>query len=219
MRRLFETEPELALGYTDAWVIDPEHGRVGAATAMQWQRPPVPPPASPERLLLELLDRNFIYAATTIRREVLDAVGPLDERLGAAVDYEMWLRVVARGYRVGRLDGLHAIYRKGRPGSISSNRTRVWGNLTDVYRIALEEYDLPPKAQAKARARLTTAERELAAREGHGATLGKAWRIHARPALVAARNGLFRRDRWLAVPPRELAEAFPSLVSPPLPRS
>ena len=37
-----------------------------------------------------------------------------------------------------------------------------------------------------------------------------------RPTLIAAPNGLLRRHRWYAVPPRELAEAFPSLLGTPL---
>jgi glycosyltransferase involved in cell wall biosynthesis len=218
MRRLFADEPEVVLGYTDAWVIDPEHRRVGTATAMHWQRPPIPPPASSERLLLELLERNFIYAAATIRRDSLERLGPLDERLGAAVDYELWLRVVAHGYRIARPAGLHAIYRKGRVGSISSNRVRVWQNLSEVYRIVAEEYEISPVARAKARARLASARREVAALEGTAGLLGGMWRTRARPTIVAGRNALFRRNRWHAVPPRELAEAFPSLVGAQLPR-
>jgi glycosyltransferase involved in cell wall biosynthesis len=213
MRARFDASPEVALAYTDAWVIDPVSGRVGTATAMQWQRPPIPPPANPDRLLFELLERNFIYAAATIRRDVLDEVGLLDERLRAAVDYELWLRVVARRNPVARLDGLHAIYRKGRAGSISANRARVWQSLAEVYRIVAEEYDVDPGARAKARSRLAAARRELEALEGRGGLVGGTWRRQVRPALIEARNALFRRGGWRDVPPRELVDAFPTLVA------
>jgi glycosyltransferase involved in cell wall biosynthesis len=213
MRERFDASPDVALAYTDSWFIDPVSGRVGTATAMQWQRPPVPPPANPDRLLLELLERNFIYAAATIRRDVLDDVGLLDERLRAAVDYELWLRVVARRYPVARLDGLHAIYRKGRVGSISANRARVWQSLADVYRTVAEEYDVDAGARAKARSRLAAARRELDALEGRGGIAGRSWRRLLRPALIQARNALFRRGGWRDVPPREVVDAFPTLVA------
>jgi glycosyltransferase involved in cell wall biosynthesis len=213
MRRGFADDLDIAFVYTDAWVLDPDRGRVSTVTAMHWQRPPVHPPPTPEDLLLELLDRNFIYAATTVRRAVLDELGPFDERLGAAVDYEMWLRIAASGYRAGKAVGLQGVYRKGRPGSISSNRRRVWQSLAEVYRIVAEEYDVSQAVRSKATSRRDAARREVEALSGGGAGLDGAWRTRFRPALVGLKTRVLRRERWYDVPPGEVADAFPWLVS------
>jgi glycosyltransferase involved in cell wall biosynthesis len=214
MQRHFGEAVETGLCYTDAWVVDPECRRVNSATAMQWQQPPDPLPDDPERLLIELLDRNFIYTAVTVRRDVLERLGPFDERLRAAIDYEMWLRAAARGYRFARLSGLHAVYRRGRPGSISSDRAHVWRSLGEVYRIACEELELPPGVLPKARERLAAVRREAAASEGEGGLDGL-WRSRLRPAIVAGRNVALRRDRWRSTPPRELLDVLPQLAGAP----
>ena len=209
-RRLGEA-PDLALCYTDAWTLDPVSMRIGTATAMQWQRPPNPPPADPEAFLLELLQRNFIYSAAVVRRSVFDEIGGFDESLTAAIDYDMWLRLSASGHRAGRAPGLHAIYRRGRAGSISSNRPRTFANLLTVYTKIAERPDISPAARARARMRAAVAEKERAALEGRRGIDG-VWRAHVRPALVRLRDVASGRDRWRAAPPSEVLEAFPSLA-------
>lgn len=54
---------------------------------------------------------NFIRGGTPmIRREVLDAVGPFDERLETYGDYDMWLRIAAR-FPIAFLDSIAYVYR------------------------------------------------------------------------------------------------------------
>ena len=204
--------PAAGFAYTDAWTIDPGSGRVGTATAMQWQRPPAAPPATAEALLLELLDRNFVYTAVTVPRAVFDDVGPFDASLRAAIDYEMWLRIAARGYVAVRPPGLLAVYSRHRPGSISSNREVVVSSLAAIYDRLAGDPGLSQRARDVAGGRAAAAHAELAALEGAGG-LGGAWRARIRPALVRLRNTALRRDGWLDAPPRELADAFPDLVS------
>jgi GT2 family glycosyltransferase len=214
MRRRFEEDPGLSLCYTDAWILDPQTGRIGTATAMQWQRRAETPPADPAAFLLELLHRNFIYSAAVVRRSVIDEIGGFDENLPAAIDYEMWLRIVAHGHRAGQVSGLHAVYRRERPGSISSNSKRTFASLAVVFKKVADEYDVPAEAKVLARERTEVMQRELAALDGR-LGLNSIWRARARPALVFLRNAVLRRDRWRRVPPPELAEAFPSLLRPP----
>jgi glycosyltransferase involved in cell wall biosynthesis len=125
MQTALDQAPEAGFAYTDAWTLDPAGRRIGKATAMEWQRPPAVSPPTAELLLLELLDRNFVYTAVTVRRSVIEHVGLFDETLRGAIDYEMWLRIAAHGYGAVRPPGLLAVYRRGRPGSISTNRANV----------------------------------------------------------------------------------------------
>src|SRR4051794_17458509 len=75
MAAVLTQAPHAGFGYTDAWTIDRRTGRIGTATAMEWQRPPAAPPATADALLLELLDRNFVYTAATVPRAVFEDVG------------------------------------------------------------------------------------------------------------------------------------------------
>lgn len=209
MRAAMEGAPDAGLAYTDAWTLDDKSGRIGTQTAMQRQRPPLPPPADPPAFLLELLERNFIFTAVTVRREVLKQVGPFREELRAGIDYEMNLRIVARGYKAVCAPGLPAVYRQRRSGSIQSDWRRAATGVAAVYRIALEEYDLPPRARAVAEKQLAAAERELARAARVGGP-GDLWYRRIRPVLVELRNR-FTRDLWHPSPPAEIAAAFPHM--------
>jgi glycosyltransferase involved in cell wall biosynthesis len=210
MRRRFDEIDGLGLCYTDAWVLDPASGRIGTATAMEWQRPPAEPPDDPAAFLLELLERNFIFTATVVRRSVFDEIGVFDKDLRAAIDYEMWLRIAARGYRIAALPGLHAVYRRDRPGSISSNRAGTFRNLGVVYERFAVDPTLAPEARDLARTRLEVVRRELAALEG-ATTLDALWRSRLRPLLVRGRNSVLRVDGWRDTPPPEVARLLASL--------
>ena len=212
MAAAFEEAPHAGFAYTDAWTIDPESGRIGRATAMEWQRPPLAPPANSDELLLELLDRNFVYTAVTVPRAVFERVGPFDPSLQAAIDYEMWLRIAAHGYVAIRPPGLLAVYSRNRRGSISTNREATYASVAAIYERLSADPIVSARAQDVARRRAAAARAELAALEGAGG-LDALWRARIRPKLVRMRNTILRRDGWLASPPRELVEAFPELAS------
>ena len=212
MGAALEQAPAAGFAYTDAWTLDAD-GRVGTATAMQWQHPPAAPPETAEELMLELLLRNFVYAAVTVPKAVFEAVGPFDASLRAAIDYEMWLRMASRGYTAVRPPGLLAVYTRDRPGSISSNRAVVVGSLAGIYDRLADDPALEQEARDLARRRAQEVRAELSALQG-ARGLDAAWRAQVRPALIRARNTVLRRDGWRATPPPELVEAFPALESP-----
>ena len=94
----------------------------GGVSAMGYQRPPEPPPATrrgPVRR--RCCERNFIYNAVTVRRAAVDEAGPPDARLRSMIDWEWWLRLTAAGHRAVRVPGRLAVYRL-RPASISRDR-------------------------------------------------------------------------------------------------
>lgn len=210
MSDALDRSPGAGLAYTDAWTLDRQRGRIGAATAMHWQDPPLPPPAEPTAFLRELLRRNFVYTATMVPAAVFEHVGPFRATLPAAIDYEMWLRIVAHGYRAVRSPHLLAVYTRGRPGSISSNRTTVLSSLVEVFGLVAESYPVDDETRALARRRRQEMRAELVALQGGGGLDGL-WRARLRPRVVRARNAVFRRDGWLAEPPAEVVAAFPEI--------
>jgi glycosyltransferase involved in cell wall biosynthesis len=211
MGAALERRPEAGLAYTDAWALDATAGRIERATAMAWQHPPTEPPPDAESLLLELLARNFVYTAVTLPRDVFDTVGLFDVSLRAAIDYDMWLRVAAHGFRAVRPPGLLAVYRRGRPGSISTNRPVVLESLVRVYERVAGELPVSTSARSLARRRAEVMRAELAAVKG-ASGFDAVWRRRVRPALAHTKNRLLRKEGWLDPPPPEVVEAFPQLL-------
>jgi GT2 family glycosyltransferase len=206
MADVLAANPAAALAYTDAWVFDEAKGRFKRATAMAFVSPPSPPPDDPVALLFQLLQNNFVYTSVTVRREVLVEVGPFNTDLPAASDYEMWLRLVARGHRMVRAPGLLAVYRE-RPGSITSDHRRQIACSRDVYRMMSEDPSFPREMTPVARARMQDCEALL-----QSADQSKSGLFGLRPHLSKLKQGLLRT--WLRDPPPELHWAVAEFVDP-----
>jgi glycosyltransferase involved in cell wall biosynthesis len=213
MGEVLAANPRAALAYTDAWVFDEAKGRFKRMTAMSSSLPPPAPPADPLDLLARLLQNNFIYTAVTVRREVIVQVGPFNTELPAGSDYEMWLRLAARGHTVVRAPGLLAVYRE-RPGSISTNRGRQIACARETYSTFAEDSNLPAEVRALARTRKLECEALLTS---------LASRDHATPRLHALRSPLSRLKHallrtWFRSPPPELRWAAAELGATRVPR-
>jgi len=66
-----------------------------------------------------LLDRNTVNGAALVRRDALLAVGGYDESMRQGCeDWELWVRLTARGYRGTILKEVHFLYRQ-RPDSMT----------------------------------------------------------------------------------------------------
>lgn len=153
MGAALDAHPRAALAYTDAWVLDDATGRIQRVTAMHYQHPPDPPPPDADAFLALLVQRNFIFSSATLRRTVIEDVGPYDASLNAAVDYELWLRIVARRHRVIRPPGILAVYRK-RPGSVSTDELRVITNLRVILERVAEHGEVSDAIRRLARDRV-----------------------------------------------------------------
>jgi len=206
MGEAMTANPGAALAHTDAWVFDEVKGRFRRATAMQSYSPPLPLPEEPLALLAQLLQVNFIYTSVTVRREVIVEVGLFNVDLPAASDYEMWLRLVARGHRVIRVPGVLAIYRE-RPGSITANRRRQIVCSREIYRMISEDPALPGELSARARARMTECEELLSSWPPDRA---KSTLLGLRPHLSRLKQDLLRT--WLRNPPPHLRGVAAELV-------
>ena len=198
--------PSAGFAYTDAWLLDGMTGRVRTQTAMAGQRPPAETLLEPDVFLDELLRRNFVYTAVTIRRSVLDEVVGFDERFWIAEDYELWVRIAGTGRAGVRVPKVLAIHRDWH-GSLTSDSVRSVSSLADVYDVIADEHDLDDDAQAYARRR------------------SRAWRRGAelleQPSALRRARGMLRRlhirvsprAEWLDPPPSEVAETLSACLS------
>jgi glycosyltransferase involved in cell wall biosynthesis len=198
--------PQAALAYTDAWLFDEVKGRFLRATATAWASPPLAPPPEPVSLLARLLQNNFIYTSVTMRRDVILRVGPFNTDLPAASDYEMWLRIAARGYTFVRVPGRLAVYRQ-RPGSLSSNPRRLTAGVRDAYLRIAQDPTLPDELTTAARTRIRECEALLASSmsaDPRRRLLG------LRPYLSRLKHAVLRT--WYRKPPPEIRWAAAELA-------
>jgi glycosyltransferase involved in cell wall biosynthesis len=211
MGAALEGDAGASFAYTDAWYLDERSRRIRRASAMAYQRPPAVAPATAEALFAELVERNFIYNAVTLRRTAVEAVGPPDVRLRGSIDWEWWLRLSARGHRAVRVPGRLAVYRP-RPESIIRDAVRVATGQRDMLRIAAEEYPgLSADTRAELRARADRLDARRAALEGQRPVTGALLRLRGR-AGAAKTRALRWRDFHARTPP-EVRAAFGDLRS------
>ena len=208
MGAALEADPEAAFAYTDAWYLDERTRRIRRASAMAYQRPPEPPPATAAELFDALVERNFIWASGTVRRSAIDAAGPPDARLRSMIDWEWWLRLAATGHRAVRASGRLGVYRL-RAESISRDPLLVAAGQRDLWRTVAEEYDLPEERRRELRERAARFDAEVEALRGRRPLALAAWR--ARRRIAAARRRLNRERDYFSEPPAEVAEAFGDL--------
>jgi hypothetical protein len=71
-----------------------------------------------------ILDRNFIFGLTAVRRERFLASGGFDVSLRYATDWDLWCRLILDGVRVGLIDVPLARYRL-HAQSLSAQRARL----------------------------------------------------------------------------------------------
>jgi glycosyltransferase involved in cell wall biosynthesis len=209
MRAALAAAPEAGWAYTDAWYLDEESRRVRRVSAMGYQRAPEPPPATADALFESLVERNFIFNAVTVRRSVIDAVGPPDRRLRSMIDWEWWLRMTAAGHHGVRVPGRLGVYRL-RPASISRDPVRVAAGQAELWRLVAGEYDVPDALRARLRARAERFEAEAAMLSG-----GRTWARLTRSAklrAIALRDAARARRDYYREPPEELRRAFGDLA-------
>jgi glycosyltransferase involved in cell wall biosynthesis len=201
MAAAFAAEPEAALAYTDAWRLDEQRRRIFRKTTMSSQNPPIPPPRDTETLFRELLRRNFVYTSATVRRSTLAEVGGFTS-LTRSEDYELWLRIAAKGNIFVRADGVLAVYRD-RPGSRVHDPVKMLEGRREIYELVLRAYDLSPAERTLAAERLRATSEELA----------EAQQRRRPPVRRRAALSRFAHDfRYFRLTtPRDVARALPDL--------
>ncbi|MGN6868370.1 MAG: glycosyltransferase family 2 protein [Solirubrobacteraceae bacterium] len=196
--------PGAGFAYTDAYVFDDITGNVRRRSAMARNRPPEPPPTDRAAFLLELLRRNFIYVAATVPREVLERVGGFDESLKGPEDYELWLRILVRGYGAAWIPGRQALYRK-HGSQLSRNLVTMTRSLLAMYD-GLSMEDMPSTAHRQLlerRRRETKRQLIVLSRFGRLVPVGLVGRLK--------RAGV--GESWYDGAPPEVSAAFPDLTA------
>jgi glycosyltransferase involved in cell wall biosynthesis len=144
-----DVRADIAVCYTDAWVFDNDVRRIARETAMgPWH--PRSTPELPREFLRALLEfGNFVFVGATIRRSTLATVGAFRADLDASEDYELWLRVAAKGFRFVRCARPLVIYRR-KAGQITADAERMQTAANAVFEIVAREYDICDELRALA---------------------------------------------------------------------
>lgn len=205
MGRALDVDPAAGFAYTEAWELNELSDRFLKVTAMAHQNPPSET-LPLERFVSELIQRNFVYNAVTVRRSVLDKVGGYDLAMTHGEDYELWLRIATSGFNAARVPGPLAIKRDS-PSSLSDDGAAMADGVRQAYRAVLERHPASPRIRAAAMARLDEL-RESDKRRSRGA--GRLLESLRRAVADATRRPRARLQQR-TVPPPGVAQAFPEL--------
>lgn len=116
--------PDVAMIYGDADFIDGAGVRIGRCAHVE--------PMFRQRRLLHYCD-FIVQPAAFFRRAAFDAVGGLDPSLNWAMDYDLWLRFAAAGFKVAFVPHVLANYRWL---GDSKSAAGGWGRLAEIDTVA-----------------------------------------------------------------------------------
>ena len=127
----FAAHPDVDLVYGDATYTDPAGGHIARCVHVE--------PYSRRRLFH--YGDYIVQPAAFFRRRAFDAVGGLDVSLHWAMDYDLWLRIAARGLRIAYLPKVLAHFRW-----LAENKTATggWGRLDEIVAILRRHGHGPP---------------------------------------------------------------------------
>jgi glycosyltransferase involved in cell wall biosynthesis len=196
MRAMLTSRPGLRFAFADAWVWDEGRGRFERRSANGRNRPR-PLPEETWELFRCLLMANFVFIGCCLDRELALELGGFDERLRAAEDWELWLRVVASGAGVVATERRQAVYRVS-AGQASADARFMWEGILAVLNGVQDKCDLPAGVAAQLERRI---EIHLQSRPGESLPRGP------------SRDLLSRSTRW-AAPVRDYRFTRPRAVAP-----
>jgi glycosyltransferase involved in cell wall biosynthesis len=128
---LLEEHPELGLATSDAYFLHENR----ADPPRYYEE--LPGGFRADNQAYWILDYNFIFGMTVIRRALFDVYGTFDESLRTSEDWEMWIRLLLGGERAGLVAEPLAFYRRRR-GSLSMDWTQILEDMLTIIERALE---------------------------------------------------------------------------------
>jgi len=154
-----------------------------------------------------VLRREFnVFVGCTIRRDAVEAIGGFDQELRTAEDLDLWVRLLAAGYRGAYLPEPLVRYRR-RPGSLSSDGRAMAAGTRAAYEKFVGLLAARPE-QADARRILAGLDTEQAWQDGETLILeGKA--DHGLTLMAGSER---RSLRWQVAMP--VMQRFPALARP-----
>ena len=84
-----------------------------------------------------LADDSAVFGAAAVRRSTFLAAGGLNEELRSADDWDLWMRLVLGGSRIGLVDEALYVYRLHESGT-SADQVRGWRDCVDALEHVLE---------------------------------------------------------------------------------
>jgi glycosyltransferase involved in cell wall biosynthesis/GT2 family glycosyltransferase len=145
-----------------------------------------------------VLERNFVFGNAVVRREAFTAAGGFDPAIAHATDWDLWIRMVHGGSRVGCVDRPLARYRL-HESSLSSDRAAMSASIAALLRRSVERLDLTVAEAATASATAAEQDRIATRYRLKQALAGSATRVRRLAAGVARDAGQPWRSRVLAV--------------------
>jgi glycosyltransferase involved in cell wall biosynthesis len=206
MEETLDRHPDAGFAHCDFWILDDETGRLST-----WPLGRLELPADPTEALRTALRRNVFHYGATVRMDVLHEVGHFRSDLRAAEDLELFLRILACGYRAVRAPGRLSVWRS-RGGSLSSQTVELKRALAEVHRLVAEEYDVPEDVRELARACRRAELRFIAGLTGERRLVSRLLRV--RRTAGAGRRALLRFGPQREWPP-EVAAALSRAGSGP----
>jgi len=105
-----------------------------------------------ELTLARLLERNPVFVSSLFPRRLIEEVGPFDTDIRGAEDFDLWVRIMERGYKALITREPLAVYRRW-PGALTANQATAARSDGIAY------------AKALARGRLDARSARIAARK------------------------------------------------------
>jgi glycosyltransferase involved in cell wall biosynthesis len=160
----------------------------------------------PDRQRLAILEQNFVSTMSLFPRALVDEIGPFDEKLAVAEDWDFWLRAIYAGRRVALQPQPLALYRWGSSG-LAADAKRMDEHARAVLRKALARDDLSAEERAYLKRRLDGPGPAELGREGddalrRGRYRDAAARYRAAAALAPSEPRLVWKSRVLRAAPR-----------------
>lgn len=84
-----------------------------------------------------ILDYNFVFGMVVVRRELFDGHGAFDESLRTGEEWDVWIRFILGGERVGLVAEPLAYYRR-RAGSLSRDPSQIIDDALTIIERALD---------------------------------------------------------------------------------
>ncbi|MBZ8138295.1 hypothetical protein CLD22_00070 [Rubrivivax gelatinosus] len=194
---LFEARPQLGMVYSRYYVADAD-GRHGPERTSQLELRG----DCFGQLLAQTLSGPTIlpFSSATVRREVLERIGPLDRSLAISIDYDTWLKI-AFSSEIGFVAEPGLLYRQ-HAGNTSRNGLRaVQDDIRIVERWARRADAVSRAGRRTFRDRLVQAHRDLAWMQAQAGDTGAARASLARAAwLNPGSLWSWSRLAWACVP-------------------
>ncbi len=210
---VLESDPRVAIVFTDAYVYEEDPDRLLPETLLQLR--PLPKALD----LPSLIRGNFVSARAAIRRDVVLGLGGFDTSLTGGDDFDLWLRVLYAGHEMEVIRKPLAYYRLHRC-NFSRDRVETARLGERVLTKALRDFELPPKVRRECEVRIAAStewmhlalgEEALQRRHLRSAAseYGRAWRVsplrwRALRILYSAARGVRARSTEagdVALPP------------------